>query len=525
MADTETVNHTAKGNGASTEQFLSLREISKLYGGVPVLTDVSLDFERGSVHGLVGENGAGKSTLMKILAGIISADRGAIHMNGTPIHLHSPHDALLHGVTMITQELSIVPGRSVVENVLMGKLHHRFGWVRGSSNMAEFRRLSERLGFADLDPSAVAGNLPMAKQQQVEILRALARNAGVIIMDEPTAILTTHETDQLLSLMKDLAAAGLLVVFISHYLEQILSVCDSVSVLRDGRLTMSGSACDLTPKSLVAAMVGRQVDVLYPEPEPVSPDAAVVLEARGLCRGNVVCDVDLSVRRGEIVALTGLVGSGRSEVARLIFGADRADAGEIRVNGQLVAVDSPSAAMRAGIAMVPESRKEQGLVLGCGIRENVSLASLHAISTGGWVLRGKERRETSALTGRVDVRAVDRRGPVWTLSGGNQQKVLFAKWLLRRPMILIVDEPTRGVDVAAKVQIHHLIRELAAGGHAILLISSEIEEAMGMAHRVYVMSGGRVVANYERSELERETLLGAAFNGVGDQGVKGGCGE
>jgi ribose transport system ATP-binding protein len=451
---------------------------------------------------------------MKILAGITPADRGVVRKDGAPIRLHSPHDALAHGVTMITQELSIVPRRSVLENVLMGRLHQRLGWVRGGANLAEFRRLTEQVGFTHLDPSTVAGDLPIARQQQVEILRALARRAEVIVMDEPTAILSAHETEQLLSLMKDLAASGMLVIFISHYLEQVLSVCDTVSVLRDGHLTMSGPADEQSPRSLVAAMVGRQVDVLYPEPAPVPEEATVALEVNDLRRGDAVRGVSLQVRHGEIVALAGLIGSGRSETVRLIFGAERPDGGEVRVDGEVVPLRSPASAMGSGIAMVPEGRKEQGLILGRGVRENISLASLRSLSTGGWVRRGKERRETSDLAERVDVRGVDPRGPVWMLSGGNQQKVLFAKWLLRRPSVLIVDEPTRGVDVAAKVQIHHLLRDLAASGHAILLVSSEIEEAMGMAHRVCVMRQGRIVASFGRDELDRETLLGAAFNGL-----------
>jgi len=508
----------ATGTAASGQPFLSLEHITKSYGGSVVVDDVSLQLDRGSIHGLVGENGAGKSTLMKVLAGITPADDGVIRKDGEAIRLHSPHDALAHGVTMITQELSIVPGRSVMENVLMGRLRNRWGWVRRGSNLDVFRELSDRVGFTHLDPNTRAGELSIAQQQQVEVLRALAREAEVIVMDEPTAILSAHETKQLLALMEQLAAAGILVIFISHYLEQILSVCHTVTVLRDGCLTRTGDVEGQTPKSLVASMVGRQVDVLYPEPQPIPDEATTALEIRDLCRGTAVRGVSLSVRHGEIVALTGLVGSGRSETVRLIFGAERADSGTVLVEGEPVRVRAPVNAMRSGIAMVPENRKEQGLVLGRGIRENISLASLRALAVAGWVRRGRERRETSALAERVDVRAVDPRGPVWTLSGGNQQKVLFAKWMMREPSVLIVDEPTRGVDVAAKVQIHHLLRDLAAAGHAILLVSSEIEEAMGMAHRICVMRQGRIVGTYSRDELEREKLLGAAFDGLEDDG-------
>ena len=497
--------------------FLLAEGICKSFGGVPVLSDVTIGFERGSVHGLVGENGAGKSTFTKILAGVLAADRGVVRKDGTPIRLNSPHAALAHGVTMITQELALVRGRSVLENVLMGRLSQRLGWVNTRAGLARFRELSDQAGFADLPPFAAAGSLPIARQQEVEILRALARDAQVIIMDEPTATLSDTETKQLLALIRRLAGAGISIVFVSHFLEQVLAVCDTVSVLRDGRLIETGHPDSHSPATLVRAMVGRNVDVLYPEPAPVADNAPVVLSVKDLGRGSMVRGVSFDIRRGEILGLSGLVGAGRSETARLIFGADHAEKGAVEVDGAVVSVASPAAAMRAGLAMVPENRKEDGLVLGRSLRENISLASLHRLSAGWMVQRKKERRETTTMIEQTGIRGSDLEGPVWALSGGNQQKALFARWLMRQPTVLIVDEPTRGVDVAAKVQIHQLLRDLAAAGHALLIISSEIEEVMGMSHRVCVMSQGRIVATFQRGEADRETVLAAAFSGLGSQ--------
>jgi len=493
--------------------FLMAEGICKSFGGVQVLNDVTIGFERGSVHGLVGENGAGKSTFTKILAGVLAADRGVVRKDGTPIRLSSPHAALAHGVTMITQELALVRQRSVLENVLMGRLSQRLDWVNTRANLARFRELSDQAGFADLPPHAAAGSLPIARQQEVEILRALARDAQVIIMDEPTATLSDTETKQLLALIRRLADAGISIVFVSHFLEQVIEVCDTVSVLRDGRLIETGDPDSHSPATLVRAMVGRNVDVLYPEPAPVADDAPVVLSVKDLHRGSMVRGVSFEIRRGEILGLSGLVGAGRSETARLVFGADRAGEGQVVVNGDMISTSSPAAAMHAGLAMVPENRKEDGLVLSRSLRENISLASLRGLSVGRVMRRKKERLETTAMIEQTDIRG-NTEGPVWALSGGNQQKALFARWLMRQPTVLIVDEPTRGVDVAAKVQIHELLRDLAAAGHALLIISSEIEEVMGMAHRVCVMSQGRIVATFSRGQADRETVLTAAFSGL-----------
>ena len=439
--------------------FLLAEGICKSFGGVPVLSDVTIGFERGSVHGLVGENGAGKSTFTKILAGVLAADRGVVRKDGTPIRLNSPHAALAHGVTMITQELALVRRRSVLENVLMGRLSQRFGWVNTRANLARFRELSDQAGFADLPPYAAAGSLPIARQQEVEILRALARDAQVIIMDEPTATLSDTETKQLLALIRRLADAGISIVFVSHFLEQVLAVCDTVSVLRDGPSDRDGTSRQPLPRYAGASHGRSQCG----RPLPRTRAGGRRCSGRPFRQGPPSRrDGPRSVVRDPARRDPRVVGAGRRGTLR-----DRAPHLRRRPRGEgrrsrwmaaVVSVASPAAAMRAGLAMVPENRKEDGLVLGRSLRENISLASLHRLSAGWMVQRKKERRETTTMIEQTGIRGSDLEGPVWALSGGNQQKALFARWLMRQPTVLIVDEPTRGVDVAAKVQIHRVAR-------------------------------------------------------------------
>lgn len=480
-----------------TSSQVELVQIRKSYAGTTVLHDVSMTLDAGRIHGLVGENGAGKSTLLRVLCGATVPDSGEVRVDGKPVRIHRPRDALAHGIALISQEVAVVPALTVLENVFLGR----------RSDRERFAEIVARTGF-ELDPGAVVGDLPIAQQQRVEILRALARNARVIAMDEPTALLTQTETDQLMELVRGLAAEGAAIVLISHRLEEVLGVCDLVTVLRDGRHVVTAPSAEQTSRSLVDHMVGRPIELLYPEPSPVADDAPVVLSARDLRRGASVRGVSVEVRAGEIVGLAGLVGSGRTETLRLIFGADRRDSGEVWVEGRPVRAGSPSRAMARGIAMVPESRKEQGLVLVRSVRENLALASLADRRTAGFVRRGAEARAVNEAAGALDVRGA---GPVLTLSGGNQQKTLFGKWLIRDPKVLLVDEPTRGVDVAAKVQLHGLLTRLAASGMAVLMVSSEIEEVLGLAHRVLVMRAGLVVGEFERGTVSREEVLALAF--------------
>jgi ribose transport system ATP-binding protein len=493
---------------------ISVRGIGKTYSGVTVLRDVDLDIAPGEVHCLVGENGAGKSTLLKILGGAIRADHGTLRFDGEQVAMNSPRDAIGHGVSLISQEGALVPAMSVLENVFLAQWSNRLGFARRREDRKHFAELIESTGFT-IDPQARVGDLPIGTQQQVEILRSLARGARVLAMDEPTAVLTEHEKENLLGLIRRLAAGGTTVILVSHFLEEVLSVAQRVTVLRDGRLVMTDDAADQTPATLVRHMVGREIDVMHVEPDPVPADAPVLLSARGLGRG-MVSGVDLSVRAGEILGIAGLVGSGRSETLRLLFGADKAADGVVEVDGVALARITPRKAMAAGIAMVPESRKEQGLVMMRSVRENLALASLGWRRRGPFVRPGAERSEVDTVSKSVDIRAARLDAPIETLSGGNQQKALFAKWLLRKPRVLLIDEPTRGVDVAAKTQIHNLIVELARDGMGVVVVSSEIEELLGLAHRVLVLRHGRMVGEFARA-APRESVMGAAFGHEGDE--------
>jgi ABC-type sugar transport system ATPase subunit len=494
----------------TTRPLVEARGISKRFGGVQALADVSITLLPGHVHGLVGENGAGKSTLSKVIGGVHRPDEGELLVDGTSVSFHAPRDALDAGIATIAQEIALVPARTVMENVLLGIEPNAAGVVRSREVRQRFDELNERTGFA-LEPLAIVRTLRTAEQQKVEILRAIARDARLLLMDEPTAALTRDETARLLETIRALAAGGTAVVLVSHYLEEVLSVCDTVTSMRNGRVIRTAPAKDETPETLVSAMIGRDLSLEFPPKAYPADDAPVVLEARGVTRGRELQDVSLSVRAGEIVGLAGLVGSGRTEVARAIFGADRIDAGEILFEGKPVTVKGPRQASRLGIAMLPESRKEQGLFMIRPVRENISIVDVQAMSRLGVVERRKEGRRTSELADSLDVRSASQEAMVTTLSGGNQQKVLFAKWLFRRPKLLIADEPTRGVDVGAKRQIHELLIGLAAEGMAVLLISSEIEEVLGLAHRVLVMRTGRVVAEFEGDAATDEAVMTAAF--------------
>jgi ABC-type sugar transport system ATPase subunit len=502
----------------SARSLFEVRDAAKHFGGVRALDGVSVEIAAGSVHGLVGENGAGKSTLAKVIGGVLEPDAGELLVDGEPVRFRSPREALAAGIATIAQEIALVPGRSVLENVFLGIEPRRVGVVDRRALRRRFAALNERTAF-ELDPDVRVGALRTAEQQKVEIVRAIARDARLILMDEPTAALTADESERLLGVVRGLAAAGTAVVLVSHHLDEVLSVCERVTVMRDGHVVRTGPARNETAQSLVTAMVGRAVDTTYPDKRPAAADAPVVLEARALSRARAVSDVSLQVRAGEIVGLAGLVGSGRSEVARLLAGADHADAGEIVIDGAPVRLRHPRDAARHGIAMVPESRKEEGLLMMRSIRENATLATLPRFSRAGVVERQKERRYAQGLFERLDVRAPGTSARVGSLSGGNQQKVLFAKWLAIEPRTLIADEPTRGIDVAAKREIHGLIAQLAAGGMGVLLISSEIEEVLGLAHRVLVMRGGRVVEELVGEEASQERVMRAAFATADEEGA------
>jgi simple sugar transport system ATP-binding protein/ribose transport system ATP-binding protein len=494
---------------------IKVRGISKRFGGVEALIDIHLTIERGSIHGLVGENGAGKSTLVKIIAGALRPDGGELVVDGQPVHYATPRDALADGITMIHQETTLVPKLSVLDNVYLGIESNRTGLLRDEDTRRRFEELNARSGF-DLPADTLVSNLSVADQKKVEILKAMARNAWLIVMDEPTAALPDDETAKLIEIVRGLREAGTTIVYVSHFLEEVLSIADTVTVLRNGELIRTAPAKDETPDSLVMAMLGRAMSLTFPPKVFPPPDAPVVLSVKGLSRKGIIEDTSFDIRAGEIVGLAGLIGSGRSEVARAIFGADRRDEGVIEIDGQPVKIDSPGEAVRAGIGLLPENRKDQGLLMSLFIGHNVTLPHLNTVSQGLLVQRRRELRETTDLLKYLDVRPPQPGVRVDSLSGGNQQKVLFAKWLFRRPRLLIADEPTHGVDVGAKRAIYKLITSLAEEGMAVLLISSELEEVLGLAHRVLVMRRGRIVAELEdspddRSSLTEDAVMRAAF--------------
>jgi rhamnose transport system ATP-binding protein len=488
---------------------VELVDIGKSFGGVRALDQVSLTIGRGSIHALVGENGAGKSTLGKILAGVIAPDHGQLLLDGEPVTFRSPREAITRGIVQIAQELSVAPALSVAENVFLGTEPRRAGFVARRALRRRYDELAATAGFE------LAGDLPgrtlrTADQQKVEILRALCRDARLIVMDEPTAALGRPDAERLHQVIRRLAAGGTTVVLVSHFLREVAELADQVTILRDGRLVRTAPAADETEETMLSSMLGRSLGTAFPARRPVPAHAPVVLEARGLSAPGVH-DVSLDVRAGEIVGLVGLVGSGRTELARALCRAERATAGSVTTAGVPLTGSGPWAALRAGVAMIPESRKEQGLMLGRPIGENVSLASLARLSDLGLVRRRAERRAVASALGQVGVRVPAQAAPVSTLSGGNQQKALFARILLRGPRVLVADEPTRGVDVGAKRAIYELLTSLAADGLGVLFISSDAEEVLGLAHRVLVMRAGRIAAEFRGEAMTEAAILGAAF--------------
>jgi simple sugar transport system ATP-binding protein/ribose transport system ATP-binding protein len=487
-----------------------LRGVSKRFGGVRALSDIALRIDRGRIHALVGENGAGKSTLGKILAGVHRPDEGEVIVNGSRVDYRSARDALADGITIIAQEPTLVPHRSVVENVFLGVESNVAGLVERRQLTRRYRSLVDSTGI-ELPPHRLARTLRVADQQKVEILRAIARDARLIVMDEPTSALTRDEAERLFELVRRLRDNGTTIVYVSHFLAEVLELAETVTVLRDGRVVRTSPAARETPELLVTAMLGRTVGLAFPDKQLVPADAPVVLSVRNLSRPPVVDDVSFEIRAGEIVGLAGLIGSGRTEVARAIFAADRSVSSSIEVAGAPLRARSPREAIRHGVVMVPEDRKGQGLLMLRSIVENITLPHLRDVSKAGLVEPQAETRRAGDLIKRLDVRTKSGRARVDTLSGGNQQKVLFAKWMFRRPHVFIADEPTRGVDVGAKRAIYELIRSLAAEGIGVLMISSEHEEVLGLAHRVLVMRNGRIVAEFTEETMSEDAVLHAAF--------------
>lgn len=482
--------------------FIALTGIDKRFGGIHAIENIDFDVMSGEVHALVGENGAGKSTLMRVIGGGHQPDAGTIRIQGREIVLRNPHTALAEGIAVIHQETALAPDLSVAENVFLGALPRMIDW---RALRAKARALIESLGF-EIDPAALVSTLSTAQCQVIEIAKALSGDLKLLVLDEPTAALAPSDAERLLKIVRSLRGRGVGIVYISHRLEEVFAVADRITVLKDGRHVDTVRPADITRDELIRKMVGRPLAVLFPERRATPGD--VVLQVRNLARGEAVRGVSFELRAGEVVGLGGLIGSGRTEVARLVFGADRADAGTIELKGRRLKARSPMAAVRAGIGLVPEDRKGQGAVLSMPIRVNATLAALGSVSApGGFLAFGRERAYVEKLMGALRIKARSMDADVSTLSGGNQQKVVLAKWFHADGDLIILDEPTRGVDVGAKVEIYTLINQLAERGKAVLVISSEHQELIGMCDRILVMGEGRLRGELLPAEYSEEAIL------------------
>lgn len=487
---------------------VALEGVSKSFGAVAALREAQLELFAGEAHALVGENGAGKSTIVKILAGVHEPDGGSVLVDGAPVRFDGPAAAQAAGIAVIYQEPTLFPDLSVAENIFIGRHPlRRFRRIDGAKMREQATALFERLGV-QINPDRPARGLSIADQQIVEIAKAISLDARVLIMDEPTAALSGVEVERLFDVARGLHDTGTAVLFISHRFEEVFALCERITVMRDGETISSDPAADLTVETLVRRMVGRDISTLFPKNGHEAGDP--VLEVSGLTTAGVFEDVGFSVRAGEIVALAGLVGAGRSEIVRAVFGVDRYDSGEVRVGGVELPVGKPSAAMAAGVALVPEDRRQQGLVMELSIARNATVTRRRALSRWGLLSGAIERRAAREWVDRLRIKAGSLDNVVSTLSGGNQQKLVLAKWLATAPRLLIVDEPTRGIDVATKGEVHGLLSDLANQGVAVLMVSSELPEVLGMADRVLVVHEGRLVADLPRSDASEESVMYAA---------------
>lgn len=485
---------------------LEARRISKAFAGVQALSNVSLSLRRGEVHALMGENGAGKSTLMKILAGLHPPDSGEILLEGRRVHLRSPHEAFRAGIAMIHQELMPIPDLTVAENLLLGHepAGGLIGWIKRRALRDEARRYLDLLGVA-LPLHRRMGDLSVAQMQTVEIARALGRDTRIVIMDEPTAAISDREVDALFHVIDVLRDRGVAIVYITHKMDEVFRIATTVTVLRDGKLVGTYPAAELNQQQLIARMVGREIGTLFPPRTTVTGDP--ILEVRNLSRRGEFRNVSFQVRSGEVLGLAGLMGAGRTELVSALFGLTRPELGEVRIRGRRARIRGPADAIRLGIGLVTEDRQRFGLVPHLPVPQNITLASLRDYSLGPLIRHRREAEAARAAIGDLSIRTAGTRQPVNQLSGGNQQKVAIARTLLADPQIVILDEPTRGIDVGAKVEVYEIITRLAREGKAVILVSSELPEVLSLSHRVLVMRQGVVVRELDPDRATQEEVL------------------
>jgi len=494
----------------NTSDFLQVRGIKKSYDGTQALKGVDFSSKAGEVHAVVGENGAGKSTLMKILAGAIQPDSGEILLDGNPVQPRSPHLAFLLGIRTVYQEFSLIAHLSVTENILMGQMPTgRFKWwVDWPGAHRRAQELLESVGFTGIDVRATTSRLSVSHQQMVEIAKAVATKPRILILDEPSAVLSQKELRRLFALIRRLKQESVLVLYISHRLDEVFEIADRITVLKDGDTVGTVIPSATTENELIKMMVGRPLEAIYPK-RGIQPGDQL-LEVNHLSKPGEFQDVSFSLSRGEILGIFGLVGSGRTAVARCIFGAEQPASGNVRINGKVIKAKSPTDSVKARIALLTEDRQRDGLIMSCSVCDNVGLATMDRVSRWTLLNRRQQKELVQAKVQEMSIRPPEINRLVRTLSGGNQQKVALAKWLLARARLLILDEPTRGVDVATKVEIYHLIGELADTGVGIILISSELPEILGLSDRVLVMREGRIVGEFSKAQAGEETLLACA---------------
>ncbi len=495
---------------AEARPVIAVSDLSKSFGGVHALKGVHLELFAGEVHALLGENGAGKSTLIKTMTGVYQPDGGTLLLDGEPITFTGTRDAQAHGIAAIYQEPSLFPDLDIAENILVGRQPTRGGRVDWKATYREAGALLARLGVK-LDPRTKARSLSVAQQQMVEIARALSLDARVLIMDEPTSSLTLGEVEELFKIVRQLRAEGTAIVFISHRLEELFAIADRVTTLRDGTYVGTRAMANVTTEELIQMMVGRNLDELFPKQAVEAGE--VILEVEGLGAQGFFSNVSFNLRKGEILGVSGLIGAGRTDVARALFGTLTPDKGSVRFNGRPVTIRNPDEAMALGIGYVPEDRKLHGLVLEMSIANNITLPILPSLARMGWIDRKQEQARALADARKLEVKMSSPRQKAAELSGGNQQKVVLAKWLGTQPQVLILDEPTRGIDVGTKAAVHGLMSALAAQGMAILMISSELPEVLGMSDRILVMREGRITGEFSRAEATQEKLMMAATTG------------